>query len=310
VEQPLSSGGESSSGLGLPRDVTPVLGLAGAVMYGLGWIFVARFYGEVGVSPEEVGVDWLWVLVRVGIAALLVAIVVALATLAIRSFGVRAYSDGSMAVGGWPALFLLVPIGWIFARGGLGSLGLWVSLVLFQVAAMGLAPWLAFGAASPGMYAESQVPVREEVDGEVDGSEAATLDETSTSDTNERQRIPTRRLPLTGVLGWTALVIVASLLLTYSLATTWGAQVADGRHVEVEFLPGVSAIDVTRVELRARSPNICPRNRCTMLLGRGSGVVVVIAFEERRKTARRQGAVWRLADSDLDLRSLPGSCAS
>jgi hypothetical protein len=42
--------------------------LAGAVLYGLGWVLFARFFGQFGATPEQVGIDFPFVVVRVGVA--------------------------------------------------------------------------------------------------------------------------------------------------------------------------------------------------------------------------------------------------
>jgi hypothetical protein len=49
-------------------------GVAG-LSYGFGWVLMARFYGSLGVEPEEVGITFTWLVARaflVGLAALAV----------------------------------------------------------------------------------------------------------------------------------------------------------------------------------------------------------------------------------------------
>jgi hypothetical protein len=53
-------------------------GVAG-LSYAFGWILMTRFYGELGVEPEDAGVTFAWLVVRaffVGLAALAVMLVV------------------------------------------------------------------------------------------------------------------------------------------------------------------------------------------------------------------------------------------
>lgn len=44
-----------------------VAGLASAAMFGVGWLFAVRLFGRLGFSPEEVGVDFPYLVVRVGL---------------------------------------------------------------------------------------------------------------------------------------------------------------------------------------------------------------------------------------------------
>jgi hypothetical protein len=306
------------------RDVVQLLGLAAGVLYGLGWIFVARFFGEPGVSPEEVGVDWLWVLVRVGIAAVLVATVLALATLAVRFLGVRVSDQGGVAVSGWPAILVLAPIGWLLAKSGLGSAGVWVSLVLFVIGALVLAPELAGGvprhvgpesdaAGEPESGAAGEPEPGAAGEPEPDAApEPSFAPPSPTSDGAEAGEPAAEQPRVTlgrGAVLFSAVVtLVAALLLTLSLASTWGSRVVRGERVSVELLPGLPVMQIGRVELSGRGVSVVARRDCTMLLGRANGVIVLIAFSRSRAAAGHDGTVRRLDASGLDLRSRPGSC--
>jgi hypothetical protein len=55
--------------------------LAGIILYGAGWFIVGSTLSPLGVTPEEIGVSWSWLLVRVAPLALLLAVVVAVTLL-------------------------------------------------------------------------------------------------------------------------------------------------------------------------------------------------------------------------------------
>ncbi|MGH3937608.1 MAG: hypothetical protein ACRDTG_03090 [Pseudonocardiaceae bacterium] len=57
------------------------------LMYGYGWLILAQFYSEFGVNPEEVGVTFAFVTVRIAIIMGALSVVVALTILALRLLG-------------------------------------------------------------------------------------------------------------------------------------------------------------------------------------------------------------------------------
>jgi hypothetical protein len=52
--------------------------LAGAVLYGLGWLFCLRFFSKLHVTPEEAGITFPFVVVRVALALLVAILVLAI----------------------------------------------------------------------------------------------------------------------------------------------------------------------------------------------------------------------------------------
>jgi hypothetical protein len=47
-----------------------LLAVLAVVIYGLGWHFLNRFYGEFSVNPEEAGASWQWVIARTAVITL------------------------------------------------------------------------------------------------------------------------------------------------------------------------------------------------------------------------------------------------
>ncbi|MDQ3936099.1 MAG: hypothetical protein M3340_15865 [Actinomycetota bacterium] len=58
------------------KDVAGLAGVLSVLLYGFGWLFAARFYGEFQVQPEEAGVTANWLIPRTVVAALPVTLVI------------------------------------------------------------------------------------------------------------------------------------------------------------------------------------------------------------------------------------------
>jgi hypothetical protein len=58
------------------RTIAEVSALLGGVLYGLGWLFFLRFYAAFRITPEDAGVNFAFVVVRVGLVLALAILVV------------------------------------------------------------------------------------------------------------------------------------------------------------------------------------------------------------------------------------------
>jgi len=57
------------------------------LLYGYGWLILAQFYSQFGVNPEDVGVTFAFVTVRIAILVGALSVVVALTMLTLRLLG-------------------------------------------------------------------------------------------------------------------------------------------------------------------------------------------------------------------------------
>ena len=51
--------------------IAPVTTLVGFALYGIGWIFAEQFYSRLGLTPEEAGVGFGWIVIRVAVLLVL-----------------------------------------------------------------------------------------------------------------------------------------------------------------------------------------------------------------------------------------------
>jgi hypothetical protein len=71
-----ASAPSGSAALTTVKEIAGLAGLVSVLLYGFGWLFASRFYGEFGVQPEEAGVTAEWLIPRIVTAALPTTLVI------------------------------------------------------------------------------------------------------------------------------------------------------------------------------------------------------------------------------------------
>ena len=71
------------------------------VLYAYGWVVLAQFYGSFDVSPEEVGVTFAFVTVRVALVMAVLAVLVALVLLPLRVLARARFDGRRLPLTGW-----------------------------------------------------------------------------------------------------------------------------------------------------------------------------------------------------------------
>lgn len=119
--------GWSPLSFGFLKSWAAISGILGVILYGLGWLFFSRFYADFGLTPEDVGVTFATLVVRV--AAILVMILTIAAMTGVLLFGAMIW------IVGWRRQTRKTVLGWLILIAGAGVV---LNLVLEGLSAVGL----------------------------------------------------------------------------------------------------------------------------------------------------------------------------
>lgn len=241
-----------------------------AFIYGFGWVLTARFYGKFGVSPEEVGVGFAFLLVRV--------VFVLMASLVIL---------GSI----WGSLrWLSERVGWLeiptssplrLVAGAIAVSGGALVVVLLPVIAVPVAVPVITNFLGD-LYRRRR---RNTADANVDED---TSDRPSREPHSRPMRIDLGHL--LKVTSWFfAVAAVAMVLLApFILADRLASQVRIGDELAVSVLPGVAGLRVQKVMAMTTDgmpvTESVPNGSCVSLLGSSE---VAVLYDHRRGVTSR-----------------------
>lgn len=264
IEPPPSLTGRLSEWFGQAAQIAT--GISGA-SYAFGWLLTARFYGGLGVDPEEVGVTFSWLVVRAFLIGLLGLVVVLgvrqLLQLAARSGPITRIVQSQTAIvlsllltcGGMAGVIALAYIVW-FAPDGTDPTAT-VIAILACAALIGLVVW---------WLRPSSFRLR----------------------WNSRYWLRGLAGALLGFL------VTALLLLPFRLGDRLVADVRAGRPVTIDVLPGVPAIKAVKVRVASADPaKASPISECALRLGSGAGTSLFVVH----------GKVLRASDQNITVTS-------
>ncbi|RCG28235.1 hypothetical protein DQ384_24190 [Sphaerisporangium album] len=264
AEPPPSLTGTLSEWFGQAAQIAT--GISG-MSYAFGWLLTARFYGGLGVDPEEVGVTFSWLVVRAFLIGLLGLVVVLgvrrLLQVAGRSGPITRLVQSRTSIilsllltcAGMAGVIVLAYLVWL-APAGTDPTG--TVIAIFACAALiGLIVW---------WMRPSSFRLR----------------------WNSRYWLRGLAGALLGFL------VTATALLPFRLGDRLVAEVRAGRPVTIDVLPGVSAIKVAEVRVTSADPATPgPAVTCVLRLGGGAGTSVFVA----------EGKVLRVSDQNVTVTS-------
>jgi len=258
ADRPTTLAGQMSEWFGQAAQIASGIG---GISYAFGWLLTDRFYGDLGVEPEEVSITFPWLVVRaflVGLVGLCVAAVIrTLFRLAARSQPINRLVQSRTAI---VALLLLSCIG----VAGIVSLAY---LVWFTV---------------PGSNSIGIVAVAFAVSIGI-GVLVATLRPATLT-----VRLDARYL-LRGVAGaLLGFVIVSLIILPFRLGDQLADEVRAGQPFAIGL--GLGTIKADRVRLSAADPSKpSPVSGCVLRLGSNGGTSLFVV----------NGRVMRLSDQNI-----------
>jgi hypothetical protein len=242
-------------------------GISG-VSYAFGWLLTARFYGGLGVDPEEVGVTFSWLVIRAFLIGLLGLVVM----LGVRQLLRLATAGGGpitrlvqsktaivlsllLTCAGMAGIIVLAYIVW-FVPDGTDPTAT-VIAILACAALIGMVVW---------WLRPSSFSLR----------------------WNSRYWL---RALAGALLGF---VVTMLVLLPFRLGDRLAADVRAGRPVTIDVLPGVPAIKTVAVRVVSADPaKPSPASGCALRLGSGGGTSVFVAG----------GKVMRISDQNITVTS-------
>jgi hypothetical protein len=257
----------------MPDGVRTVLegsSVLAAFIYGFGWVLASRFYGTFGVSPEEVGVGFAFLLVRAVFVLIAGAVVL-----------------GSI----WGSLrWLSERVGWLEVRDPLRYLLACAGLLIGVLATtIGTGDFLAWVSASVALSAFSH-SIGDLVRSRVERAERERNREASAS-RGSRSHIRINGALVLRVASWTFGVITLVLVMVapFVLADRLADQVRSGKELAASVLPRVAGLRVQRV-LTSTTDGMpvtasIPAGSCLSFLG-SANEVAVLYDNMRRMTAR------------------------
>jgi hypothetical protein len=244
------------------------LSVLAALLYAFGWVFGARLYGRFNVSPEEVGFNFSFLLVRIAFIAIVFAVI---AAFFVWIFRWLVKQEVSAEIVKWALRLILAPplvLLWSnvdvpLDRGPNAAYAFMLFTfftVMWVVAVFGITGEQA--AKAKGDKVDLAKPVK--------------------------------------VIRILFLLTLAGLLIysPFFAADKVADRVAKGEEVTVSVLPGISGLKIELVQVSTNdeaviSPSLSKKTACVHLLGGADGTTVLYAHED--------GRVLRLPQGRLDL---------
>lgn len=228
----------------MPDGVRTVLegsSVVAAFIYGFGWVLAARFYGKFGVSPEEVGVGFAFLLVRAVFVLVASAVVLGSIWWALRWLSERV---------GWLEIPASSPLKWVAVVTAVVAASLAASLVSIMSALPIIVPLLA------SLLTKSMADVAGRI-----------------------RRINFGRVlrAISWVFGVVGVAMV--LLAPFFIADRLAHQVRAGKELAVSVLPGVAGLRVQKVTATTTDAMpvtaSVPNGSCVSLFGASQEVAVL-----------------------------------
>lgn len=271
LEPPTSKLGEPGRGVSL-REYLEILGastsLVGVILYGAGWLIAAQTLSPLGVTPEELGISWSFLLVRVGVLSAVVAVGLAI-VLALISWAP------------WYVQLVLVVLwllGYAMSDGPQSLYGAVVSIAGLPIFAVLLARAITARRAA-SKFRKNVTDARDEAARTGDKDQAKNLDALLADfSVYEKRAAPTP---------W--VVILATLLVTQTLAIVGFTFHLAPSEFRKSLLDGTAGDDpgVLFVVPKVAIEGLSPPGTCVLLLGKHEGTAVAFDYQ-------RGGTVVRL----------------